>query len=246
MRPALRPLVIAHRGASATRPENTLEAFEVAVEQGADLIETDLHLTRDRAVVLRHDPEVPGPEGPIPVARLRLEEIRALPAGAAIPELGEVLDALGGRIPFNLELKRDLEGPHPGLAERVLELVRARGLLEQTLFSSFYDPDLAELRRLEPAARIGLLLSPRFPHRAVARARALGAGTLHPAREIATPGLLGEAREAGLPCLVFTVDDEEEMRRFLELGVAGLFTNRPERLRALVDGPAAPSGRGAP
>lgn len=241
-----RPLVIAHRGASADRPENTLEAFELAVEQGADLIETDLHLTRDGAVVLLHDPELPGPEGPIPVARLGLEEIRELPAGAAVPELGEVLETFGGRIPFNLELKRGVEGPHPGLAERALRLVRDRGLLEATLFSSFYDPDLSELRRLEPAARIGLLLSRRFPHRGVDRARALGAETLHPAREIATAELFGEAREAGLPCLVFTVDDEPEMRRLLELGAAGLFTNRPGRLRALVDGRPAGAGGKAP
>ncbi len=241
-----RPLVIAHRGASACRPENTLEAFELAVEQGADLIETDLHLTRDGAVVLLHDPELPGPSGPLPVSRLRLEEIRALPVGARVPELGEVLDLLGRRIGFNLELKRAADGPHAGLAERALALVRSRGLLEQTLFSSFYDPDLAELRRLEPAGRIGLLLSERFPHRGVARARALQAETLHPAREIATRELLREAAGAGLPCLVFTVDEEAEMRRLLELGAAGLFTNHPARLRTLVDreplgpGPASP------
>ncbi len=238
-----RPLVIAHRGASAVRPENTFEAFELAVEQGADLIETDLHLTRDGAVVLLHDPVLPGPEGPLPVSRLRLAEIRGLPAGASVPELGEVLDAFGSRIPFNLELKRDADGPHAGLAERALSRVRERGLLEQTLFSSFYDPDLAGLRRLEPAARIGLLLSPRFPHRGIARARALGAETLHPAREIASADLLRQAREAGLSCLVFTVDEEAEMRRLLALGAAGLFTNRPDRMRALLGG--APAARRA-
>ncbi len=107
MRPE-RPLVIAHRGASAHRPENTMPAFALAVEQRADMIETDLHVTRDGAVVITHDEELAGIGGRGEIADATLAEIRALDAGAGarVPTLDEMLDAFGAAIAFNLELKK--------------------------------------------------------------------------------------------------------------------------------------------
>lgn len=230
------PLVIAHRGASGRRPENTLPAFALAVEQDADMIETDLHRTRDGAVVVTHDEELAGLGGRGEIADATLAEVRALDAGGGerVPTLDELLDGFGGRIPFNLELKCGTRGPYPGLEEQVLAAVRARGLLEPTLFSSFYDPVLARLRQLEPAARIGLLISTRAPWNMLERARALGAEALHPEAPLVDRALVEQAHAAGLRVFVFTVDAESEMERLLELGVDGLFTNYPERMRRLV------------
>lgn len=235
-RPA-RPLVIAHRGASGYRPENTLPAYALAVEQGADMIEVDLHRTRDGAVVVTHDETLAGLGGRGEIADATLEDVRRLDAGGGerVPTLEELLEGFGARIPLNLELKRATNGPYPGLEELVLDALRRRQLLPRMLFSCFYDPVLARLRELEPEARTGLLVSPRYPLRAVQRALAVGAEALHPEAGITTPELVREAHDAGLAVYVYTVDDPGEQRRLLALGVDGLFTNLPDRMRALVD-----------
>lgn len=235
----VKPLVIAHRGASGQRPENTMPAFELAVSMGADMIETDLHRTRDGAVVITHDEELAGIGGRGEIADATLAAIRALDAGggARVPTLEEMLDAFGARIAFNLEIKKGTRAEYEGLEAIALDAVRSRGIAERTLFSSFYDPVLARLRVLEPAARIGLLISRRYPVRILERARALGAEAIHPEASIVDAALVESAHEAGLAVYVFTVDDPAEMRRLLALGVDGLFTNHPDRMRALVDAP---------
>ncbi|MDX1578862.1 MAG: glycerophosphodiester phosphodiesterase, partial [Gemmatimonadota bacterium] len=144
-------------------------------------------------------------------------------------------DGFGRRIAFNLEIKRPRAGPYPGLEAAVAGEVERRGLLAGTLFSCFYDPVLAALREASPGARIGLLVSRRYPARAVARAEALGAEALHPEAALVDRALVEEAHAAGLAVHPFTVDDEGAMGRLLDLGVDGLFTNVPARMRALVD-----------
>ena len=224
------PLDIAHRGASADRPENTLEAFELAIEQGADMIETDLHRTRDGRVVLVHDSDLHGAE----IATLSFEEVRR--AAPSIPTLEETLDACRERIPLNLELKRGEAGLYDGIEEVELDEVSGRGLLDRTLFSSFHDPALERVRALEPDARIGLLVSPRAPIAIEERARRLGAEAVHPGLRMANAALIDRLHDGGFRVYVFTVDRREDQTRLLDLGVDGLFTNYPSRLRALLDG----------
>jgi glycerophosphoryl diester phosphodiesterase len=235
--------VIAHRGASGYLPENTLPAYELAVEQGADLIEIDLHRTRDAGVVVTHDEDLAGLGGRGEIADASLAEVRALDAGEGerVPTLDEVLDRFGRRIAFNLEIKRGTRGEYPGLEAAALAALERRGLLERTLFSSFYDPVLRRLRELSPRARIGLLISRRYPERALERAKALRAEALHPERPLVTKTLVEAAHAEGLVVYVFTVDDPAEMTRLLELGVDGIFTNYPDRLRALLDPPGESS-----
>jgi len=230
-------MVIAHRGASAHRPENTLSAYALALEHGADMIEIDLHLTRDGAIVIAHDAELERLGGRGVIGDATLPEVRALDAGGGerVPTLEEVLDHFGARVPFNLELKQGESGPYPGLVARTLALVRERGWMDRMLFSSFYDPVLRELRDLAPEARIGFLVSRRFPARAMERARAVGAEALHPELPLATPERIAEAHEAGLRVHVFTVNEEGDMRRLLEAGVDACFSDHPKRLRAIVD-----------
>lgn len=231
-----RPRVIAHRGASGTLPENTLPAYALAVEQRADMIEIDLHRTRDGAVVIAHDEGLERLGGRGEIADATLSEVRDLDAGNGerVPTLDEVLDRFGTQIPFNLELKRGTRADYSGLPAAALEAVETRDLLGQTLFSSFYDSVLSGVRGASRAARIGLLLSPRDPSRAFERARAVGAEALNPWIGLARRELIQEAHAEGLAVYVFTVDAEEDMRRLLDLGVDGLFTNHPDRLRALV------------
>lgn len=214
-----------------------MPAFALAVEQRADMIETDLHVTRDGAVVITHDELLEGIGGRGEIADATLAEIRALDAGggARVPTLDEMLDAFGAAIPFNLELKKGTRAEYAGLEAQAIEAVRTRGIAGQTLFSSFYDPVLARLRAASPDARIGLLISRRYPVRIVERARALGAEAIHPEAPLVDAALVDAAHEAGLAVYVFTVDDPAEMGRLLALGVDGLFTNHPDRMRALLD-----------
>jgi glycerophosphoryl diester phosphodiesterase len=224
----LRPLVIAHRGASRDAPENTLEAFRLAVEQGADMIETDLHRTRDGRIALYHDDDIGG----IEIGSQTLAELRErLPD---LPTLEDLLDAVGGRIALNLELKRGASGDYAGLVAATLDQVRARGLLEETLFSSFYDPVLAEVRALATAARIGLLVSRKAPVSILERAERVGAEAVHPELVLATRERIDALHAAGYRVHVFTVDEPDDQRRLVAWGVDGIFTNVPARLRTLL------------
>lgn len=235
MRPS-HPLVIAHRGASAQRPENTLPAYALAVELEADMIEIDLHLTLDGEIVITHDEELAGLGGRGEIAGATAAEVRALDAGGGerVPTLDEVLEAWGARIPFNLEIKRPTRGLYPGLEARALEAVGRRGLGPTILWSSFFDPVLERIAALEPEARRAFLVSPRDPDRPVERALALGAEALNPWYGMVTPELVAAAHAAGLAVYPFTVDEVDDMERLLDLGVDGLFTNHPDRLRRLL------------
>ena len=109
MRPT-RPLVIAHRGASAYRPENTMPAYALAIEMRADMIEIDLHRTRDGEIVITHDEELSSLGGAGEIADASAAEIQRLDAGDGerVPTLDDVLDGFGHQIPFNLEIKREI------------------------------------------------------------------------------------------------------------------------------------------
>lgn len=234
-RPA-KPRVIAHRGASAYRPENTRAAYELAIEQAADMIEVDLHRTRDGAVVVAHDAELERIGGRGEIGDATLAEVRALDAGAGqrVPTLDELLDGFGARIALNLELKQGSRGAYAGLPAVVVSAVRARGFEQRTLYSSFYDPVLHDLRSIDPEARVALLISRRAPQGWVERARALGAEAVNPELPLVDRAFVERAHGEGLAVYVFTVDPLEEMQRLLELGVDGLFTNVPDRMRRLV------------
>jgi glycerophosphoryl diester phosphodiesterase len=230
--------VIAHRGASGERPENTLPAYRLAVAQRADMIEIDLHRTRDGAIPITHDATLAHLGGRGEIADATLAEVRALDAGGGerVPLLHEVLDEFAAQIPFNLELKIGGRGAYAGLEAATLDEVNRRGLLSRTLFSSFYDGVLAELRRQSAAARTALLISRNSETNWAQRARALGAEALNPELAQVTPELVRAAHGEGLSVYVFTVDPEDQMRRMRDLGVDGLFTNYPARLRRILDG----------
>lgn len=227
--------VIAHRGASGYAPENTMPAYELAVEQRADMIEIDLHRTRDGAIVISHDEKLSGLSGEIGAASLA--EVRSLDVGGGerVPLLSEVLDRFGSRIPFNLELKRARRETYPELERETLALVESHGLTGRTLFSSFYDPVLERLREHSGTARIGVLVSPRSAGHWLERARAIRAEAVHFFSRLATQQVVESAHAEGLAVHVYTVDRVDEMRTLIDRGVDGIFTNYPDRMRALIE-----------
>lgn len=234
--PRERPLVIAHRGASGHLPENTMPAYELAVTQRADMIEIDLHRTRDGEVVITHDEVLDGIGGEGEIADVTWDYVRSLDAGDGerVPRLDEVLDRFAPRIPFNLELKAGPHGPYPGLERIALDAVEARGVLEETLFSSFSDEVLHTLRSESAAARIGVLVSGRAPQGWLERAAAVGAEAVNFWVGLATDEAVETAHAAGLAVNVYTVDDTPTLEALIERRVDGIFTNLPDRLRSLL------------
>ncbi len=230
-------LVIAHRGASGHRPENTLSAYELAIEMRADMIEIDLHKTKDGHIVITHDAELPGLGG---IADHTLEELRSLDMGEGekIPILGEVLDGFASRIPVNLEIKWGAAGDYDRLEEQTLEALRVRGLGTDILFSCFRRSVLERLRDQDPKARLALLVSPQSKTYSLAsaleHAAALGCEALNPHWSQVDEELVERSHGAGLAVNVYTVNETQGMRRMLDLRVDGVFTNFPDRLRALL------------
>lgn len=234
------PLVIAHRGASGEMPENTLPAFERAVEQSADMIETDLHLTQDGVVVIHHDAALArlGEQGEIrDRTAAELAALNAAPGAdfeARMPTLLDVLDGFGERMEFNLELKVGSHAPYEGMEEQVVDAVRERGLLPRMLFSSFDDGVLARVRALSEEARIAVLVSPRAPLSILKRADRVRAEAINPHISMITSRMVRSAHAASLRVFPYTANEEPEMIRLLEAGVDGIITNYPKQLRALL------------
>ncbi|MGH7841454.1 MAG: glycerophosphodiester phosphodiesterase [Candidatus Binataceae bacterium] len=231
-------LRIAHRGASADFPENTVAAFEAAIAAGADMCELDVHRTADGAIVVIHDDTVDRTTaGRGRVAELTLAQIRQFDAGSwfgasfaaeRIPLLSEVLDLAHGRCALNIELKA------PGVAAQVCAMLRDRRAEESSLVSSFDAEALAHLRSLAPQIRVGLLASSR-PARALQRAMKLKAAAVNPGFELVSAEFCAQAHRHGLAIYAWTVDDPLEMRKMIGAGVDGIMTNHPARLRALTE-----------
>lgn len=237
-----RPLVIAHRGASGERPENTLSAYELAVAQHADMIEIDLHLSRDGVIVIHHDAHLDrlGANGEIAdYAAAELAELNAAPNSEwteKIPTLLDVLNGFGDRMQFNLEIKIGADDAYPGIEELAFAAVEERGLVPRMLFSSFYDGVLKRLRAVSSEARLAVLVSPRVPIGIFERAEEVAAEAINPEVSLVDAKLCRQAHEAGLAVYPYTANEIPEMERLLDAGVDGIITNYPARLRRLVDG----------
>jgi glycerophosphoryl diester phosphodiesterase len=233
-------LVIAHRGASAYAPENTLAAFDLARRQGADMVELDVQPTADGALAIFHDDTTERWDGrQRPVAQCTLAELQALDIGGErVPTLEEVLDfCRASGVALNVELKT------AGVGARCAALLRQFGLVDQTLVSSFVPAALRELRAADPALRLAYLMGTRS-YRPDIRARELWpffalkatcAAAWHPSCEL--PALLSViplVRRAGYAVNVWTVDDPALMRRLVAAGASGIITNRPDVARGAV------------
>lgn len=237
--------VWAHRGASGYAPENTLEAFALAVAQGADGIELDVHLSADGHVVVIHDETVDRvSDGAGRVADLPLAALRALNVHkpkphyarvCRIPTLEEALLLLAPtKLTLNIELKNDVS-PYPGLEERCVELVKSAHMEGRVWFSSFNHHCLARIKALDPSLRCGALYG-QPPSDPVAYALALGIEALHPGYRAlgGGKGFVEACHADGLRVHVWTVDAPHAVRGMARAGVDAVITNCPDRaLRAL-------------
>jgi len=208
-----RAMVAAHRGVAAGAAENTIAAFTNAIDVGADMIEFDVRRTGDNQLVAFHDAMVGG----VPVGGLTRGEIEAA-TGVVPPLLAEVLRTCAGRIQLDVELKED------GYVAEVMAVLRAGFDPAQMVVTSFLPAVVAQSKDAFPEVKTGLLvgqdrspldvagrLRELYP---VDRARRVRADYLAPHYSLAGLGVLRRAAAAGLPCLVWTVNSPELIRRF--------------------------------
>ncbi|MDR7485376.1 MAG: glycerophosphodiester phosphodiesterase [Armatimonadota bacterium] len=235
-----RPAVIAHRGASGEAPENTLAAFRRALELGADAVELDVHLSADGVPVVIHESLLDRTtDGRGLVRDYPLDALRRLDAGRwfgerfageRIPTLAEALEVLRA-VRVIVEIKN---GPvyYPGIAARVADTVRAVGHRAVTV-SSFDHPVLLEVRKAAPDLSTAVLYMGRFTD-SLWLARETGADVLQPYWAWITPDLIEAAHAAGRRVEAWTVDEPRHARFVIDLGVDGIITNFPDRIRALL------------
>lgn len=240
------PAVIAHRGASAYAPENTLAAFELALRQGADAIELDAKLCADGNVVVIHDQTVDRTTASRGrVKEKTLTELRQLDAGShfdvafqgeLIPTLDEVFKAVGQLTYINVELT-NYNSLADELPYKVAALVKQHKLTYRVFFSSFNPLALLRIRRLIPEAPIGLLALPGI-YGAISRSwigRLLSYQSLHIEQGDANPNLVEATHRRDIRVFAYTVNNFRDMQKLYRLGLDGIFTDDPLLARDAID-----------
>lgn len=236
-------LVFAHRGASGYAPENTLEAFQLAVQQQADGVELDVHLTRDKQILVAHDERIDRvSDGTGLICLLSLKDIKKHLFNRTHPEydqaraplLEEVLDLLKPTgLNINIELKNS-RLPYEGLEEKCLDLVEKAGMASRVVYSSFNHHSMVRLKKMNSGAVCGLLYDCSLldPLDYLKRS---GLDALHPqyADLLLYPASYEPVRASGGKIHTWTVNDDRDMRKVMDAGADILISNYPDRAIAV-------------
>jgi len=236
--------IISHRGASGYAPENTLNAFKLAVEMGSRDFEFDVHQTKDGILVVHHDFDLKRTAGKeVKIADLDYTELKKYNVAAYfkrdkmvqhVPRLEEVIDIIGPAADsLNFEVKND-NNVYPGIEEKVLAFLKSQpGLFDKAIVSSFDHGTLKRFRELSPRLRLAYLghgLSTMLLLPALRKARAIGAVGFHIALRIAFKLNVSRIKKAGFAVRVYTVNEKKDALRMKRIGVDGIFSNCPDIL----------------
>jgi len=227
-------LIYAHRGSSHTHPENTLSAFDAAISEGADGIETDLRLTLDRRIVLAHDDTLRGPDGePMRISDATLSELRrhSGTGAGAFATLDQLLDLTLGRVLLNLEIKDPAVTPHLG------KYLRGG---EDLLITSFNEGAVLEAKALYPNIEAGLVTN-RWDNQAESFAKTHKLDAVSLKKRAFTAEALTACASLGARLLLWVVNDPSEAEEFRDMGLDGVFSDNPG---ILVDALGAKDRRG--
>lgn len=244
---AAKPLIIAHRGARDVAPENTLAAFQAALDAGADGIELDVSRCASGEIVVMHDDTVDRTtDGHGRVADLGWAELQRLDAGSSfapefagegVPLLEQVLAGFADKLMINIEIKAVARGIWRGDGiEREIAAKVAKYHARHILVSSFNPLALGRMGRVAPELPCALLYAPNMPvwlSRAWSR-HWLKLAALHPEHSMVDAEMLTRAQTQGYQVNAWTVNDPDEMGRLIKLGVDGLITDHPELARGLL------------
>jgi glycerophosphoryl diester phosphodiesterase len=237
--------MVAHRGFSGGAPENTLAAFKKAIEIGSDMIELDVHLSKEGQVVVIHDDTLNRTtNGNGKVASYTLNELKALDAGSwfgsqfsgeRIPTLKEVLELTHGRVLLCIELKEGDLGQYAlkDLADRSFQEVEKAGMLSEVLFASFNLSAIERIREKDPSIPVALIYSKSWgsPEEAT-EGRPISVLSCH--GKVLTQTNISKAHQQGVVVFVWAINTEEDMEYCLNMGVNGIITNHPDRLMRIL------------
>ncbi len=223
-------VVIAHRGASMAARENTLEAFRLAREMGADWVELDVRRTLDGVAVVHHDAHLDDGRR---IGRMSADELPGY-----VPSLAEALEACDP-MGVHLEIKNlpddpDYDKDHL-VASAVAGLIAAYLGAERAVVSSFNVDAVNAVRAVDPSLQTALVCGIVQPAQAVARATAHAMTAVHPFDSMCDAAFVRRAHDAGLLVNVWTVNDAARMGDLLAMGVDGLITDRPDLARTVID-----------
>ena len=248
-------LVVAHRGGAALMPENTLAAFEHALKLGVDQVETDVHLSKDGAVVIMHDPNVATTtNGNGAISDLTLAELEKLNAAAKnakggvaqqkVPTLAEALDLVKGKADIQIEIKVGVGGArYPGIEKKVIDLLAARGMTSNAIIISIDFPTLKEVKQIDARIQTGAIVDARWfatrltasPEQIVSEIiETTGADFFMPTSTTVTEPLVRAVHTRRLKIGTWTVNTAGEMKRLADWGVDGITTNYPDVLKGVL------------
>jgi glycerophosphoryl diester phosphodiesterase len=237
------PIVIAHRGYSKIAPENTISAFKLAVRFRADMIELDVRMTKDGTPVVIHDSKVDRTtNGTGSVKNFYLWVLRELDAGSwfnhkyigeKIPTLKEVFDAVGGKIPINIEIKN--ASIKDKLTEKVLAVIYENEIANNVLISSFDPRILRNVRKLTDEIPTGFLYHYPIYFNPVKTLLNLGTNVLIHNYKFTTPKLVEKLHNAGFKIFVYTVNRPNHILKMLEIGVDGIITDDVKLTRRILN-----------
>jgi glycerophosphoryl diester phosphodiesterase len=240
--------IIAHRGASAYFPENTIPAFKGAIALGADMVEFDVQLTSDKEVVVFHDEKISRcTDGRGKITDHTLAKLKKLDAGSwydkkfqntRIPSLAEALSVCKNKIAANIEIKTEAVSKmfFGGIEEKCLKIVEQAGMRKHVVFSSFDPRAIMHLKQIDNAVTVAVLFEKKrygskLPSDII---ESLGADAFNCSNAEFNRKWLANVKLNNIPVNIYTVNDVKNMKRFLKIGVSGIFTNKPDILKRVV------------
>lgn len=233
---------VAHRGASGNYPENTLIAFQKALEIGVDEIELDLYLTKDDHLIIMHDSTVDRTtDGTGAISELTLAEIKTLDAGIAfgeqfqgerVPTWEEALELVQGKVGLNVHLKEGGD-PNGHYERKVAKALDDFQMVEDSILTCS-DASVGIFAEIDSRIECRIFRANRTPEEYIRKSVEMGLRTMQPGRDITNRDFVQKAHAADRIVHVFYADTPEDMRAYIEIGVDGILTNYPERLKAIL------------
>ena len=251
----LNVLVVAHRGGAALAPENTLSAFENALKIGVDMVECDVHLSKDGELVVMHDPDVSRTTNDTgQISQMTLAEIKKLNAAAKFtsgtwaaqppPTLGELLDLVKGKAGIQIEIKLAAgNARYPGIEKKVADALAAHGMMDKAIVISFDFPTLKDIKSFDARIKTGALVNAQWMMARMTKSpgeivdeviQSTGADYFMPTSGSVTEALVKATHAKGLKMGVWTVDATAEMKRLAGWGVDGITSNKPDELKRML------------
>lgn len=237
--------LVAHRGASAVAPENTMAAFELALNAGADLIETDIQFTKDDKVVIFHDKDLSrtsDSEGII--GEMNFTDLEKVDNGSWFNEkfkgqrimlLEELIEFLQGKAYLNLEIKSRETSVIDYRVDKIIDTVKKYNFQNQTLFSSFDYGLMAKIKKNHPELFVGVIQIPGDTHLPSELCKPIGAVSFVCDINDVNEKIAEDARNNNIVLAVYSIDNEEQLAMARKLGIKAIVTNHPGKIGKLIN-----------